>query len=661
MKTIFTTSACLFFCILSLFAQKDIPGFGKIDKADLEMKDCDFDKGAIALVLIDWGNLYYDRGIPNVSFLNTIYEKRLRVKILKESGLSYANVTIPYYDHNNEEKIVKIDASTYNVDENGKVRITDVTKSSIYTKRINKFYSEMIIAFPEAKVGSVIEYKYKMERRTDQDLKNWNFQGRIPVQYSEYQINIPMFYKFSVNPNIVDEIEVKEKVIDDLITTNDGVLNTETLKKNFIMRNLVGLKEEPFMGSVKDYQQRLEFQLSKIDYGGGKILDLRAKWSDVVSNLMTNNYFGKQLEWEPKGTGAVIAEAKLVPDLENRMKFIYNYVRNNMSWDGDETIYSYNGTNAAFEKKTGNTGDINLLLTCLLNKADINAVPILFSTRDNGLVKKDFPFVDQFNMVMAYVKVNNRYLVLDATDKITYYKLVPEKVVNTNGFIVEGEKSRWTEILSGKYKYKVMAAVHGDINEAGIMKGNCLVNCYDYARVQRCKSFYKSKEKFKEEYFNSPNTAVKIEDFTVNNADIDSLPLEQKVEFSAALNSSGDYRYFTINLFSDLDNNPFVADDRISDVDFGFLQDYTIFGNYTIPADYVFDGLPESMTMVMPDNSIIFTRTVMAEGNLLNVRISLEFKRSFYSMTAYPEFKEFYKKLFARLNEQVVIKKKATP
>ena len=661
MKTAFLSIAFLFVCTAFLFAQKELPAFGKVDKADLEMSDCEFDKGSEALTLIDWGKMYYDRGIPGISFLNTIYEKRTRIKILKESGLAYANVTIPYYDHNNEEKIISISASTYNIDASGKIKTTDVSNSSIYSKRVNKFYSKMIIAFPEVKVGSIVEYKYKMERRTDQHLKDWDFQDRIPVRYSEYQINIPLFYHFSVNPNIVDEIEVKEKVVEDLIATNEGTLSTETLRKNFIMRNLVGIKDEPFMGSVKDYQQRLEFQLSTIDYGGGRILDLRTSWSDVIKDLMKDDDFGKQLEWEPKGTGAVISEAKQLSDMESRMKFIFNYVKKNMNWNDDESIYSYDGINSAFEKKTGSTGDINLLLTCLLNKADVKAYPILFSTRDNGLVKKALPFVSQFNIVMVYVKMNDKYFVLDATDKVSHYKLTPQKVVNTNGFIVEGENGRWAEILSGKYKYKVMAAVQGEITGEGIMKGSCLVNCYDYARVQRCESWVQNKEKFKEDYFIKPYSFCKIEDLAINNTEADSLPLEQKVKFSSVLNSSGEYRYFNTNLFSDLDKNPFVAAERVSDVDFGFLQEYTIFGNYTIPPDYVFDGLPENISMTTPDNGIVFNRTVQVEANLLNVRITVEFKRSFYPAASYAEFKEFYKKLFDKLNEQVVIKKKGTP
>ena len=643
------------------FAQKNMPAFGKIDKPDLEMKDCDFDKNAVAFTLIDWGNLYYEKGIPGISFLNTIYEKRVRIKILKESGLSYANISIPYYDHNNEEKIVKTDAATYNIDEAGNIKVTQVNRSSIYSKRINKFYSSMIIAFPEAKVGSVIEYRYKMERRTDQQLKDWYFQGRIPVRYSEYQINIPIFYRFSVQPTVVDDIEVKEDVRDELIPTNDGVLNTQVLKKNFIMRNLIGIKDEPFMGSIKDYQQRLEFQLSQIDYGDSKVVDLRTKWSDVVKTLVNDNDFGKQLEWAPAGTENIIAEAMRLPDVESKMKFIYNYVKKNLTWDDDESIYSYDGINAAFKKRTGSSGDINLLLICLLQKAEINASPILLSTRENGLVKTRYPFINQFNVVMAYVKINNQYFVLDATDKFSAYRLIPERIVNTQGFVVEGENGKWVDIVDEKHKYKVMSAVHGEIDAAGIMKGDCLINCIDYARKQRCESWLKNKEKFKEDYFTKPNTALKIEELIVNNVDADSLPLEQKVKFSSTLNSSGDYRYFTINLFSDLDKNPFIADERIADVDFGFKQEYVLFGNYTIPRDYVFEGLPENMSMIMPDTSIIFTRSVQADENLLSVRMSVEFKRTYYPAADYPVFAAFYKKLFAKLNEQIVIKKKTTP
>ena len=645
-----------------LHAQKNIPAIGKVDKEDLLMTDCSFDKGADAFVLLDCGSTYYDKGSVNTLF-NTIFERRTRIKILKEKGLSLANVEIPFYSHNNEEKVLKLNAVTINVDKSGKVYTTEVKKNSIYNKRINAYYSKVIFAFPNVKVGSIIEYTYTIERETMSSIPSWYFQGRIPVRYSEYQLKIPQIFRFSILPAVIDNIEDKQEVISELITSSSGALvETPSLKSNYIMHNLPGIKDEPFMGSAKDYMQRLEFQLSQIVYDNNHVQDISLKWKDVIEKQLTSDEdFGLQLTKNISGSAPVIGEAIKIIDYETRMKFIYEEVRKNFIWNEEYDIYTDNGIARTWDLKKGNTADINLMLIKLLNDAGVKAVPILFSTRDNGLVSPLYPSVRQFNTVMAYIKIGEKVFVLDATDKFINYKLVPENVVNSNGFLPEGENGNWVELLAGKYKYKVVTAVQGEIDESGIMKGAALVNCYDYARAQRVAEFTKNAEKFKEDHFVLPYKSLQVEDITVNNVDSNSLPLEQKIKFTSVLNSSGDYRYFSVNLFSDLETNPFIAQNRISDIDFGVQQDYTIFGNFTIPADYVFDGLPADVALTTSDKSIVFNRFVSADGNLLNVRMTIEFKRPFYEASSYAEFKEFYKKMFEKLNEQVVIKKKTTP
>lgn len=655
-----TLLLCLFFTIsLHVSAQKGQPGFGKVDKADLEMKDCDFDKGADAMVLIDFGSTYYDRGTAGYSLFKTIFERRTRIKILKEKGMSQADVEIPFYTHNNEERIIKLNARTYNLDEAGKIQSTDVKKSSIYSKRIDADYSKMVITFPEVKVGSIIEYSYSIERETMGSLRNWYFQGNIPIRYSEYQLKIPQLFRFTVQPSVVDPIEDKQVVTTESISMNDGYLETQVLKSNYIMRNLPGIKSEPFMGSAKDYMQRLEFQLNQIYFNENRVIDVTVKWEDVIKNLLTNDDFGLQLKKNVPQAAALIAEAKQIADAETRMKFIYQTLRKAVSWNQDDNIYTDNGIVKTWETKTGNTADINLLLINLLTEAGLKVTPMLLSTRDHGLVSPYFPFITQFNTVMGFVVINDKTFLLDATDRTINYRLIPEPVANTSGLILEGTKGKWKDMLVGKSKYKVMAAVQADIDAEGTMKGNCLVNCYDYARAQRCELLIKSPAKFKDDFFISPYPAVKVQDIVINNADTDSLPLEQKIKFTSALSSSGDYKYFSVNLFSDLERNPFIADKRLSDVDFGVQQDYTLFGNYTIPAGFSFDGIPENISLSTSDNSIIFTRSMKAESNLLNVRMTLQFKRSFYPASNYTDFKEFYKKLFDKLNEQVVIKKTA--
>lgn len=659
MKKIGTLIFSLILFLSQLPAQKGQPAFGKVDKADMELKDCEFDKGADAMVLIDYGNIYYDRGTNGFTIFKTVFERRTRIKILKEKGIEQANVEIQYYTRNNEERILWLTAKTYNLESSGNIQASEVKKGSIYSKKIDENYSKMIIAFPDVKVGSIIEYSYTIERET-YNLHNWYFQRNIPVRYSEYQLKIPQIFRFTVQPVVADSIEDKQEVINELISGNDGIIETKSLKRNYIMRNLPGVKEEPFMGSARDYMQRLEFQMIQIVYSDKRTIDLSVKWKDVIKNNLNNDEgFGKQLSKKVSGAKMFIAEAKQIADTELRMKFIYNNLRRAMTWNGDEDyIYTDKGIINAWEDKTGNVADINLLLINLLNDADIASVPALFSTRQHGLAIPTYTSIAQFNTVMAYVAISDKVFILDATDKLINYQLIPSKVVNTAGFIVEGKTGRWMDILSRKSNYKLMAAVQCEIDDTGNMTGTGFVNCYDYARIQRLKEYTENKQTFKDDYFIKPYPGFKVEDIVLNNINADSLPLEQKVKFSTHLNSSGEYQYFSINLFTGLEKNPFIASKRLSDVDFGVAQEYIIFGNYSIPAGFVFEGVPENISMTTSGKDVVFNRITNIDGNLLNIRMTVEFKNSFYTADSYPEFREFYKKLIDKLNEQVVIKKK---
>lgn len=640
-----------------VYAQKGLPAFGKIDKADLEMKDCSFDKGVDAVALIDWGNIYYTRGTLGKTFFNTVFEKRLRIKILKEGGLKYADVKIPFIDGLHEESFNKINAYTYNLDESGNIKTTEVGKSSIYNKRINKRYSEMIIAFPEAKVGSVIEYRFTLERQT-MNLVDWYFQGNIPVKYSEYQVNAPEIFHFNAQPSIVDPLETKEEVTDDNIYVNSGLITAKILHKRYIMHDLRGIREEPYMGSVKDYMQRIEFQISQIELPNNQLENLLKTWDDLSAELMKDPDFGMQLEKPIPETENILSTAAALPGNEQKIKYLYDQVKQNMQWNEKEYIYTNESIGNAWKNKTGNSAEINLILVSLLRKAGIKASPVLFSTRDNGTVTTVYPFMSQFNTVMAYVEQGDKYFVLDATNKYINYKLIPESVVNTKGFIVETDKSRWVDAVELKRKFKIMTAVHGVIDENGVMKGDCMVNSEGYAKNGRTVKWMKDREKFREEYFAKGSTALHVDDLAVNNAEIDSLPLEQKVKFTYTLNTSGGYRNFELSLFSDLDKNPFIAAERYSDIDFGYLKEYTLFGNYLLPEGFGFEELPANISMIMPDTSIVFTRFLQAEDNLLNVRMSLSFKHTYYPLSEYPDIAAFYKKLMGKMEEQIVIRKK---
>ena len=154
---------------------------------------------------------------------------------------------------------------------------------------------------------------------------------------------------------------------------------------------------------------------------------------------------------------------------------------------------------------------------------------------------------------------------------------------------------------------------------------------------------------------------LKISSFKLENAQVDSLPLSQKFNFSLDLSGSdGNYIYFNTNLFSSMGKNAFLKDERYSDIDFGYLDNHAVYGVYKIPAGYKTDALPKSISIVMPDQSIIFKRTIAEDDGTILVKYVLNHKKTIYFREEYPDLHEFYKKMYELLNEQIVLKKSWT-
>jgi len=657
MKSLLFTIAFTFF-FNAAFSQKELPVFGKIDIADLELKDCLFDPGADAFKLIDWGKVYFTRNIDSTSPFVTMHERRVRIKILKPAGLSNGNLSIPFYSNNNDERVVRIEACTFNIEENHKIRKTTVQKSSIYNRRINKQNSELIIVFPEVKVGSVIEYKYVIQKKSVTEIKDWYFQSNLPTKYSEYEVNIPSVFHYTIHPLTADSLELKEKSYTDRLMVKGTAASPEISQKTFIMRNLSAVENEPFMGSARDYMQRLSFRLIEMDYGNGITINAHSEWDEIVHELNDDPDFGSQLIQKLPEAANIIAAANAHEGLENRMAFLYQYVQKKIQWNKEESIYSFKGVRRTFINQSGSSGDLNLLLLSLLDQAGIKALPVLFSTRDNGLVNTTLPFISQFNTVMALVSINEKEYLLDASNKYATYQLKPAKILNTKGFVVAEGTERWLEVSDSLHSFKKTVAVSAYIDSSGKMKGDVLVSSGGYARKERLEYLQKSKEVFKEHYFTNEYPSLKTGLMLIENMEIDTLPLEQKLPFSLTLNRVGAHQYFSLNMFSGMEGNPFIASERHTDVEFGFLQEYKIYANYTIPSNYVFEELPQDISLIMPDTSISFKRFITVESNAISVRISVDFKRSWFGVAEYSELAAFYKILFSKLNEQVILRKK---
>ena len=628
----------------TLFSQfkKENYVFGKVSKEELLETTCDFDKNAEAVVLLDYGKMYLDFGN---SLLYRELQVHTRIKILKEEGLKRADIKLNYEHYLNAQQINSISANTYNLDAAGNIVVSKLDKKLIYQKKLNAKYTQQNFTMPDVKVGSIIEYKYTFR---GYDGRNWVMQQSIPVILSSYEVNFPGMIELHTRSFCTYPLKSK-----------DESTGMRTIMK-YEMENIPGIRNEEFVMCRQDYVQRIECWPVAYTYEGRRYPLIRT-WTGVAKSIMEDEDFGLQLKKEIPRTADLDEQLKKLSDPFAKMVTIHNYVRSNMKWDGTENFWALSGVKNAWKEKTGTSGEVNLILINLLRDAGLKVDPLMVSTHDNGRISISFPDVYQFNRVLAYVEINDKHYVLDGTDKYTQSGIIPEDVMATEGMILDPASPtgfRLMELWDESRTDKNIVYLQASIDPSGSMKGHATITSRDYGRTKRTPKL-KNKQEFISHFISKGKSEFSIDGLVLKNEETDSLPLIQEFDFKVALSISGDYNYFSINLFSGFGSNPFISEERVADVFFGINQMHQVITSISIPEGYVFEELPKNIKMTLEDKSLSVSRMLAVQGNMLSSRITLEFKRPFYSPEEYPDLKEFYKKMYSLLDEQIVFKKKS--
>ncbi|MET0243174.1 MAG: DUF3857 domain-containing protein, partial [Flavitalea sp.] len=440
------------------------PDYGNVKLSEVDLKECEFDKDANAVILVHEATSDHDERN------RLITNHHVRLKILKEPGIGHGNVRILFRSKDHFEMISGVQGRVYNHDGNS-VQFTDLERKAVFTKNVNKYWSEVVFAFPRVQVGSIIEYVYQSTMEHYGGLDDWKFQEELPVLKSKYSLVVIPNYEFAYKVQKVESYPIKI----DRDKSSGRIV--------FEMNNLPALVDEPYMDARKDYVQRAVFQLS--GYTGSFSKKYSTTWNELVRELSLNESFGSQLGKNLSGTEDFIKVAKLEQSQTKRLYMVYNYVRSNMSSNGFSGIYSTDGIKSAWAKKSGHTGELNLILANLLKEAGFDASPLLVSERSNGRVNPAYPFMDQFNGVFVYVIADGRKYYLDAADKFTPPHIIPNDILNTNALVVNRKTGGLISIADDSFEYKDNLSLNCRLNAEGVLSGEAFASSSDYARTRR--------------------------------------------------------------------------------------------------------------------------------------------------------------------------------
>jgi hypothetical protein len=647
-------------CVFTLAAkaQKAVPDYqpyGKIDVADLAMQSCDFEKDANAEVLIEKGDLYFDQS------LNVVMDYHKRIKIFNDNGKGQANIRLEFINFEHSEYITGLQAETINLVD-GKPEITKLDKKQIYTQPIDKYRSALIFTMPNVKPGSIIEFKYTFANTSFSRIPTWFFQEDIPVKYSDFTTSIPEWFYFSTqtHTHLPYAKHTNTAGNGSIMVDNTNIPFTSEVEQRVIV-NIPSLPDEPFMSSSADNLQRISFVLTSFRPPYGFVQNYSNTWAKVGGILADDEDFGLQLKRKLTGEDALIDKAKTLKTDDDKIAFLFNAVKNTMKWNGEDHWYTNDGTCKAWDNKTGNSTEINLILYHLLKKSGVaNALPMVVSTRNHGKVSPAYTFLYQFNRGVVYIPVDStKMYILDATGKYNIYNHIPYNLLNSSGLYINMDKKTYSLVFLDQL-IPVIQSIYteAEIKPDGKMQGTTQISCLSYNRINAIDHYKTDGETKYIDHLRGDDNNLKVASLKMENMDVDTLPLVQNISFNLDLTGSDDnYIYFVPNLFTSLRKNPFLSESRFTDIDFGYMNNTIINGRFKIPAGYKVDAMPQSVAMSLPDHAITFKRIFVEQEGTIVVRYQVMYKKSIYFKEQYQDFHDFYKRMYELLNEQVVLKK----
>lgn len=659
----------------SLFSQA--VKLGNIQKKWLEMEVYSKDSSASAVIISDFGRNYYDFNSQDGSVFLKL-RRTVRIKILTKEGLDWANWEIMLYrNKNDKDEIESLKGYTYNL-VNGKVEKTKF-KEDVFKKDVSKYHYSENFTFPNVKVGSVIDLEYVVNSPFMINVDDWLFQYEIPVIKSEYTFDYPEIYEFVKRVNgYVPLTKATSNTYSKSITrrvnyVKDGYsaeqeysmeeFNLLFTKEYFLIENVPAFKKEAFLSSPNNYVSKAEFQFSRYIPKYGRSQTFSSSWEDINRNLLFDDDLGGEFKPIRKIYSSLEKIAQSIreefPDQNDQLVAAFDFIQNQMLWNKDYSIYPKTNLDNAFWEKTGNIGEINLSLLCLLRSLEINSFPLIGKTRYSGFLFESNPTLSDLNYLLVYAEVDGNGIILDATEKDIYCGMLPERALNNKYWMLDKENFGFIDIPQTN-KFKAIEMISGELNSDATIHGSMQASYAGYAGLEKRMeimdagsevSFIQQvKDNWPESEFSS---------FEISNLEKPSEPLKEtvEVELKNACTLAGEFIYFNPILFDRLEENPFKLKERMYPVDFMFGREKTYILNIKLPEGYTIDELPENAKIVLPENSASFTYTINQAGETIQVISKIKINNTIFSSAEYDYLKQFYNLIINKQAEQIVFKK----
>jgi len=661
----------LLFFSINLYSQNT--ELGKVTKLELEEKFYPSDSSAVAAILFTKGKVSFD--LDGAFEMTT--EVEVKIKIYKKEGYKWGNEQIPFYVGNSRaENVTFSNAITYNL-VNNEIQLTKAKAENQFTEERNNFFKIKKLTMPNVKEGSIIEYKYTIKTPYISNIRDWQFQKRIPVKYSQLTTDIPeyLFYNIhSKGPFVFNITKDKlSKFISIAIKRSSREYQTSSMlnfynhkvdqisyldnRTVYSLENIPPIRDELFVNNINNYASALEHEIAGIKFPNSTYETFLVTWDDIVSDINKSEYFGEQLNkinyFEEdlnsllNGLGSSIEKAEA----------IFKFVQSRMNWNEYYGYYCDDGVKKAYQSKAGNYAEINLMLVSMMRHASLEANPVLVSTRSNGITI--FPSRKAYNIVIASVLIDGNLILMDATSKDSSIEIIPIRDLNWFGRLVKkNETSELVDLMPKNSSLDVVNFI-AKIDNQGKVTGKVREQYLDYKALKFREDFSGQTNDFLIQNIERQYKGIEIEDYNLtNDKNSDDTIIEKySINDINSVESIGNKIYFSPLLHFVMLENPFKQETREYPVDFSFPFKDKHMISLTIPEGYQVETLPSNIAIAMDKKYGSFSYAISNENNQIQLMSVLEITTSIIPAEDYDILKEFFKLVIDKQNEKIVLKK----
>jgi transglutaminase-like putative cysteine protease len=646
---------------------------GKVTIEELKEKRHPKDSTAEAAIIYTKGKSRFEY-IDGLFYTITTVEKK--IKIYKKEGLDWANFQIGVYVGGQTKEIVTFSkAVTYNL-VNGAIEKTKLKSEGEFTEKNNDNYDIRKISLPNVKEGSVIEFKYDYKSVYWQNLESWKFQYHIPVNYSEYVTYIPEFFIYNKKVKgyfspVVTETSKKSSFNffsrDEKqgVTVNNPGSTMQSVDYNenistYKMQNVPALKDEAFVNNINNYTSAIVFELSGTRFPNSMYKSYANTWESVIKYIYSNENFGSELSKKSYFEDDVNAIVKGLTNDDEKSNAIFDFVKNKMTWNDNNSYYCKQGVKAAYKNNTGNVAEINLMLVAMMRHAGLNANPILISTRSNGI--SIFPSNTAYNYVICGLlngsKTEMHYF--DATSKNAQRNILPFRDLNWYGELIQKDGTSIQAQLTPAFSSQEVVNSLINIDKEGKASGKIRHQYYDYNGLSFREQFNKLEKDSYLEKLEKAYNGIEINDYECANKTDGTKPIIENYSFNSnnSIEIIGNKMYFSPMMFFSVTKNPFTAEKREYPIDFVYPNEDKYQITINIPESYAIESIPQPKAFVLGENALSFKYNIAQTDNQVQISVQSNVNTAILSAEYYEDLKSYYNELIKTETEKVVLVKK---